>query len=285
METMLKKPYAGRTAVVTGGADGIGRALAERFAALGMKVAVLDIRADAAAEAAHALLPLGAPATLAIGCDVADPAAMTAAAERIQAELGSIAIVWANAGVGTAGPFGEARWRNIEWVLSVNVLGVIHTARAFFPVLKTEREAGGPCLIGITASSASLHHPGPGLEIYGASKHATMGVAEGIRMEALAAGIDCTILCPGLTDTRIWDGARARPERFGGARHAEETAGERWRREGMSVEFVADATMAAIARGDTFCCPTTAQGIASFEARVAAIRQGFIEEDSPARTG
>jgi NAD(P)-dependent dehydrogenase (short-subunit alcohol dehydrogenase family) len=264
--------FRDRVAVITGGADGIGKALGRAFAAAGMKVALLDIRADAAKETAASLLANGYDVR-GYACDVTLTESIEAAVDAVSADFGSVALLCANAGVGAAGGPIAAKPATADWVLSVNQKGVLDTLRLFRPLMD---DAAGPRHVMVTASSASLVSPVQSrLALYGGSKHCTMGIAEAAAAELAEDGIGTTILCPGLINTRIWDGARARPDHFGGARHLPEETGEMWRREGMSVDWVADCALAAIAVGDRYCAPVDAHSVDDFEARVRAIRAGF----------
>jgi NAD(P)-dependent dehydrogenase (short-subunit alcohol dehydrogenase family) len=264
--------FKDRVAVVTGGADGIGKALAKAFAAHGMKLALLDIRADAVHETARELAESGAVARGYV-CDVTLPQSLQTAAAAVSADLGPIALLCANAGVGAAGGPIAAKDGTIDWVLSVNQKGTLDTLRSFCPLFS---DANGPRHVLVTASSASLVSPAASrLALYGGSKHCTMGMAEAAAVELAEQGIATTILCPGLINTRIWDGARARPDHFGGARYQPEEAGEMWRQNGMDVDWVAACTVEAITNGDRYCAPVDAHSVDDFEARVAAIRAGF----------
>ena len=224
----------GKTAIVTGGGDGIGRALALELAKAGAHVAVADIRGDAADAVAAEAKATGVKA-IGLTCDVSDEAAIAAMAEQTVKELGPVQIVWANAGLGIGQGFTTAKRDNLRWMYKVNVDGVIDTVRAFAPSLK---EQSGWRAIGITGSMAGLTWPEGATPAYAATKYAVIGIAEGLRTELEGDGIGVTLLCPGLVNTRIWDGGRARPERFGGPRHAPEESGERWRTHGMSAEEV-----------------------------------------------
>jgi NAD(P)-dependent dehydrogenase (short-subunit alcohol dehydrogenase family) len=261
--------FKDRVAVITGGADGIGKALGAGLAAAGMKVALLDIREEAAKEAAAEI----GGAARGYACDVTLKDSVEAAAVSVGADFGAVSLLCANAGVGAAGGPFVAKDRTIEWVLSVNQKGVLDTLRVFRPLM---RDGDGPRHVLVTASSASLVSPAaPRLALYAGSKHCTMGMAEAAAAELAEEGIGTTILCPGLINTRIWDGARARPEQFGGPRLMPEETGEMWRNQGMPVEWVIEEALAAIDRGDRYCAPVDAHSVDDFEARVTAIRSGF----------
>jgi NAD(P)-dependent dehydrogenase (short-subunit alcohol dehydrogenase family) len=261
--------FAGRVAVITGGADGIGKALGGGLASAGLHVALLDIREDAAKDAAA---EIGGDAR-GYGCDITLTASIEAAAAAVEADFGPIALLCANAGVGAAGGPLAAKASTIDWVLSVNQKGTLDTLRVFRPLLRDE---SGPRHVLVTASSASLVSPAASrLALYGGSKHCTMGMAEAAAAELAEDGIGTTIFCPGLLDTRIWDGARARPDHFGGPRYQPEETGEMWRARGMPVEWAVAEAIAAINCSDRYCAPVDAHSVDEFEARVAAIRAGF----------
>lgn len=238
---------SGKNAVITGGGDGIGRALALELAKAGANVAVTDIRGDAAETVANEAAALGVT-SVGFACDVTDEVSIEKMAANAVEELGPMQIVWANAGLGIGQGFTTARRENLRWMYQVNVDGVIDAVRAFSDSLK---EQDGFRAIGVTASMASLTHPDAGTPSYSASKYAVMGIAEGLRTELAPDCIGVTVLCPGLVNTRIWDGARARPEKFGGPRHAPEEAGAHWREAGMSVDEVGRWGVEAL-RGEQF---------------------------------
>jgi NAD(P)-dependent dehydrogenase (short-subunit alcohol dehydrogenase family) len=261
--------YAGRVAVVTGGADGIGLALGTALSAAGMRVALLDVRGEAAVASAEAL----GNGTRGYRCDVTLEADLTDTAKAVARDMGPVAILCANAGVGAGGGMMNARQTAIDWVFAVNLHGLIGSLRAFVPLMT---EAGLPRAVCITASSASLSSPSAPLTLYAGSKHATMGVAEAAAAELEAQGIATTILCPGLINTRIWDGARARPDHFGGPRHADEASGAHWRQNGMPVDWVGEVAVKAIAAGQRYCAPVDQVGVDAFETRTEAIRAGIV---------
>jgi NAD(P)-dependent dehydrogenase (short-subunit alcohol dehydrogenase family) len=232
---------AGGVAVVTGGGDGIGRALVLEAARRGMRLAVADIRQDAALQVAAEVQALGGEA-IALACDVSDPASIEDAAAAVTTRYGHANLVWANAGIGIAGGFLDARRRNLDWMYRVNVYGTFDTLRGFHALLP----GTGLRHFGITGSMAGLTASAGASPAYDASKYAVVGIAEGLRAELEGTGTGVTLLCPGLVNTRIWDGGRARPGRFGGPRSQPEETGERWRRDGMDPAFVARAALDAV---------------------------------------
>lgn len=263
--------YRGRWAVVTGAGEGIGLALAQAFARLGINVAVVDIRSEAAEAAARDLKVFGVE-TLPIACDVSDHASVTALAERLADADILPSILWINAGVAVGASVLDVNPRTLEWIYGVNVLGAIWTAQAVVPLLL---RAEGPRHVGITASVASVTPVHGPFTIYSASKHATAAVGEALAAELTPQGVGVTILCPGLVNTGIWDAARARPERFGGARQLPHAVGERWR-QAQGPEVVVEPALRSIVAGGGWCVvPTEEDSAGQFESRHAAIRNGF----------
>ncbi len=212
--------FQGKRALVTGAGDGIGEMLAKNLAGAGLSVVVQDIRLDAAERVAQEIGEAATP----IAFDVSDREACMSAAETI-AKDGPLNLLWANAGVGVGASILKGRPNAIEWAVGVNVLGVVWTTQAFVPLMAS---ATGPRHVGFTASSAALRKAEGAHPLYATSKHATFAFAESLSTELANEGINSTILCPGLLNTKIWDGARARPDRFGGPRFADPALSKQW---------------------------------------------------------
>lgn len=206
---------AGRVAVVTGGGDGIGRGIAHALAGAGAKVAVTDIDLAAAERVAAELVAAGATAC-AFRADVADADAMNTLADDVEAALGPVAILCNNAGVMLDGPLTESTAGDWQWVLSVNLLGVVHGVQAFVPRMQANGIAGH---IVNTGSMAGLA-PRLGLQlgIYSASKAAVVSYSEMLRSELAEEGIGVSVLCPSTVNTRIWEADRNRPASLGEGR-------------------------------------------------------------------
>ena len=213
--------FAGKLALVTGAGDGIGAMLARGFASWGMRVCVQDIRAEAANAVANAIGNGAFPLVF----DVSDRDATMAAAVELNEKQEVISLLWCNAGAGLGSSLLSGKPTTIEWGFGVNVLGVIWTAQAFAPLMVNQ---DGPRHVGFTASSASLRTPRQSMPLYPVTKHAGFAVADALAGELEAQGIASTILFPGLLNTKIWNGARARPDRFGGPRLADSALSARW---------------------------------------------------------
>jgi NAD(P)-dependent dehydrogenase (short-subunit alcohol dehydrogenase family) len=197
-----------KVAVVTGAASGIGRALAAAFAAEGMRVVLADVEASALDEAAHAIARGGAR-TIAVPTDVSKGEQVEALAVAAERAFGAVHVVCNNAGVSVSGLSWMHTIADWEWVLGVNLWGVIHGARTFTPRLI----AGGvESHIVNTASMAGLLSA-PGMAIYDVAKHGVVTLSESLyhELRMLGAPVGVSVLCPGFVNTRILDSARNRP--------------------------------------------------------------------------
>lgn len=198
---------SGKVAVVTGAASGIGLALSRAFAAADMKVVLADIEAGAL-EKAVADLPEGTEA-LSVVCDVSVGAEVEALRDAAVERFGAVHVVCNNAGVSTGGPVWQHSVEDWEWVLGVNLWGVIHGVRAFTPLLIEQGEGH----IVNTASMAGVTSP-PFMGVYNVTKHAVVTLSEtlfGDLSMAGAAGVGVSVLCPGWVQTRIHEAGRNRP--------------------------------------------------------------------------
>jgi NAD(P)-dependent dehydrogenase (short-subunit alcohol dehydrogenase family) len=198
----------GKVAVVTGGASGIGYALARGFAAEGARVVIGDVEAAALDRAVSELRDSGAEVE-GVVTDVTDPAQMQALAAAAVTRFAGVHIFCNNAGVGGGGLSWEMPLSTWEWVIGVNLWGVIHGVRAFVPLLMQQTEAH----IVNTASVAGLV-AAPFMGPYNASKHAVVAISETLHHELAmsAPQVKVSVLCPGWVNTNIAESARNRPE-------------------------------------------------------------------------
>lgn len=202
---------AGRVAVITGGASGIGLAMARRFGAEGMKVVLADIERPVL-ERAGADLAAGDVDVLTVPTDVSLADDVDALAATALDHFGDVHLVCNNAGVGSRGlPIAELPLADFEWVVAVNLFGVIHGLRAFLPHLRAN-DVGH---IVNTASVSGLYHL-PRMGPYNASKAAIVALSETLRFELSAEGsrVGVSVLCPSWVRTSISTSDRNRPERF-----------------------------------------------------------------------
>jgi NAD(P)-dependent dehydrogenase (short-subunit alcohol dehydrogenase family) len=197
----------GRVAVVTGAASGIGRGMAERWCAEGMKVVLADIEADALAAAERELRAGGAD-VVSVVTDVSSAASMDALARASVDAFGAVHLVCNNAGVGGGGMMQELTTDDWQWVLGVNLWGVIHGIRVFLPILLQQDEAH----MVNTASMAGLV-TGPFMGPYNATKFAVVAISETLFKEMSMQGtsVGVSVLCPGWVDTNIAESDRNRP--------------------------------------------------------------------------
>lgn len=193
----------GRVAVITGAGSGIGRALAQRMAAEGMRVALADVDPTGLGETAQGLVEAGHDpgAVLAQPTDVRLEAEVDALADRVFREWGQVDVLCNNAGVFVGGFLWERPAADLEFVLGVNLWGILHGIRAFVPRMIA---AGGPGHIVNTCSIAGLlgtPYAGP----YGISKFAALAATEALAadLEVVGSALKVTALCPGVVRTSI----------------------------------------------------------------------------------
>jgi len=146
-----------------------------------------------------------------------------------------------------------------------------------------QKEATAPRHVCVTASSIALAAPEGPFTIYAATKHAAMGIAEALRGELANTHVGVTVLCPGLTDTNIWNAGQARPERLGGVVSRPHAEGEHWRTQGLDPAWIAAEAIKAIDANAPYVGPMHKSSTAAFERRTAAIREGFVLRDDPLR--
>ena len=213
---MPEADLKGRSAVITGGAGGIGLGIAAALAQRGVRVLLADIDIDTATAEAAALSAAGCDAG-AIKVDVTDEASIGALADAAFARFGVVNMVFNNAGVGVPGPLEKLHPRNWEWAFAVNVRAIFYAARAFVPRMLTSGEA---CRIINTASEHALGLPEEGgfITPYTGTKHAVLGLSLGMRRDYAGTPLDVSVICPALVSSRIWKAATVRPAAYGGPR-------------------------------------------------------------------
>jgi len=251
----------GKVAVVTGGASGIGRALAARFRDAGMQVAIADVEAGALEATAQELGVLG------VVCDVADHASVTSLRDTVVSSFGGVHLLCNNAGVGGGGAIADTTMNDWRWVLGVNLWGVIHGLDAFLPLLVEQGEGH----VVNTASIAGLTAPA-GIGPYNASKYAVVAISETLRGELSGSGVGVSVLCPGYVRTNIFTSQRNRPQRLRNeqtkvaARVMNAGIIDTAMREGMAPEAVADKVHDAVVH-DQFWVITHPEMLDGYAAR------------------
>lgn len=195
----------GRTAFVTGGASGIGLGLVRALLAEGCKVAIADVREDAIAAA---LATLDNREVMGVALDVASRTGFAAAADRVEAEFGPVSLLFNNAGVNLFQPIEESSYDDWDWVLGVNLGGVVNGVATFVPRMQ---QRGGDCHIVNTASMAAFLC-GPSAGIYNTAKAAVRGLSESLRYSLAPHGIGVSLLLPGLVKSQIHASDAVRPD-------------------------------------------------------------------------
>jgi NAD(P)-dependent dehydrogenase (short-subunit alcohol dehydrogenase family) len=265
----------GKTAVVTGGANGIGEGIVLALAEAGASSVVADLEVERAEEVAARARRHGVDA-VAAAVDVADFASVDALAAAAYERFGAVHVLCNNAGVGAMSPLDALAPGDWEWVLSVNLGGVFNGVRAFVPRMRAQ---GGGAHIVNTASEHGLGVPFAGMGVYTASKHAVVGLSDVMRHDYAAEGIGVSVLCPGWVNTTIWNCARNRPGRFGGPVETPAEVGRLWEERGMDPLEVGRATVAAVARGDFWILThPEVRGVAETRCREVAAAFDALDE-------
>jgi NAD(P)-dependent dehydrogenase (short-subunit alcohol dehydrogenase family) len=231
------KELTGKVAAVTGAASGLGRAMALAFADQGMHVALADVE-EAKLEAVEAAIRDKGARSLSMRVDVSKAAEVEAFAERTVSELGAVHVVCNNAGVAVSGAVWENSEAEWQWILGVNLWGVVHGVRAFAPRLIAQNEGH----IVNTASVAGLISP-PGMGAYCVSKHAVVTLSESLHQDLSERGsaVGVSVLCPAYVPTGIADSERNRPSAIASAAKSK----ERLAKEAMLRKAVAAGKLSA----------------------------------------
>ena len=220
------KDFAGRTAFVTGGANGVGLGIVRNLLSEGCKVAIADIR-QVPIDAA--LANLDNREVMGLRLDVMDRAAFAAAADEVEAELGPVSLLFNNAGINLFQTIEDSSYDDWDWVLGVNLGGVINGVMTFAPRMKARAQSGevvGGHIVN-TASMASFMASGaPG--IYNTAKFAVRGLSYSLRHSMYQYGIGVSVVHPGLVKSMIYASDDVRPDELKGAmKPIDPAAGER----------------------------------------------------------
>jgi len=243
--------WTGKGAIVTGAASGIGFGLATVLAQAGVRVALVDIQADAVAEAAGRITAQGVPA-IGVPLDVSDREAVREAAARIDRDLGKVHFVFNNAGVELGGrKLLEVEDREWDWLFGVNVFGVIHGIRHFLPLVQKHGEGGH---VVNTASVAGFWvNPQFRLGPYAATKYPVVALTEALAQDLEGTNIGASVLAPAAVNTHIHRSGANRPSRFGGPYQRDGAEGlASALAAGMAPEEVGRRVMRGIERRDLY---------------------------------
>jgi NAD(P)-dependent dehydrogenase (short-subunit alcohol dehydrogenase family) len=266
------RTFKGRIAVITGGAAGIGRAMAERFARAGMKIVLADVEAGALNRTARELRSAGTE-VLAVRTDVSKAPSVENLARQALKNFGGVQILCNNAGVyppDRFSPIWEVPLEDWKWALDVNLYGIVHGIRAFMPAMLKSGQEGH---IVNTASLAGMLS-GAVSPVYGATKHAAVRLTEAMyaTLKEQKAKIAVSVLCPGVVRTGIFQSERNRPGKLRGvgAPAKYKSLGDIPMQNAMSPEDVAEQVFEAV-RKRQFYVITTSGYDDALRARMNAI--------------
>ena len=263
---------AGKLAVITGGASGIGLGMARAFAGAGMRLVLADVEVDAADAAASALRGRGAQVR-AVRTDVADPVSVESLARDVFATEGAVHVLCNNAGVCVEAPVAGGSDDDWNWLFAVNVHGARNVLRAFVPRMRAQ---GGAAQIVNTGSFNSLV-PAGFLGIYSATKFAMLGLSECLRQELEPDGIAVATLIPLGVNTRLDQSQRNRPPGQAPNPQAMKSS-EAALRAGQDPDAVGEAVLRGIREGARFIFPDGSM-VGVLRAQLGAVLQAMEAAD------
>ncbi len=269
----------GKTAFITGGASGLGLAMAHAFGEAGMQVMLADIEQDALDKAVSELAERQIKVA-GVPCDVAVRQSVQEAAAKTVETFGKVHIVCNNAGVGAGGPIDQVKPADWDWILAVNLLGVVYGMETFLPLIREHGEGGA---FVNTASMAGMISP-PGMEPYSATKFAVVAMSEGWAGQLAPENINVAVLCPGFVKTRINQSGRTRQAQYGGPVDSP-VAADSLVNSGIDPERVGRRVLEAVRAKERYIF-THPDMKAFAEARFAGILAAFdVAAQSPALAG
>ncbi len=273
------KDLRDKVAFVTGGASGLGLGMARAFGREGMKVMIADIEQSALTRAVQELKDSQVRAEGVI-CDVGSRASLREAALKTIASFGKVHVVCNNAGVAVGGDVGTVAERDWDWIMDVNLMGVVYGTEVFAPLIESHGEGGH---FVNTASMAGMIGF-PRAEPYCATKFAVVAMSEGWHGQLAAKNIGVSVLCPGFVQTRIYDSFRNKPARYGAADASTIGIGDTIRdtqtmvEAGIPTEPVGQRVVEAIKDNDLYIFTHT-EFRGAVEARFAAILAAFDKSE------
>lgn len=275
--------FTGKTAVISGGAEGIGLSIAKALGEQKMNIVLTDIDATNLQKAAAELETSGVPVLAAV-LDVADEAQWQSVSEQAIERFGKIHMVVNNAGVGGgSGPIESQEKQAWQWAIDVNLMGVVYGAKVMLPLIKEHNEGGWIVNVASMAGMGGLPYGGA----YNATKAAVVALSESWAEELKSKGIRVSVLCPAFVQTRIYDSERNRP-----AKYKSETAtqdgnnnfskiSEQMVKNGIDVSIVGKRVVEALIDGEMYIF-THPNYRPVVQGRYDAIDKAFIKsEKSP----
>lgn len=231
------KDLADKTAVVSGGGQGIGRGIALALAHEGMRVALLDIERDAPERTAKEIESAGGRA-FGLQADVTSERSLADAAAAVAKAFGPVHVLSNNAGVSAPqGPIASKTDKDWQWVFSVNLFGIVKSVQAFLPGMRAHGQGGH--IVNTSSMAGLIAVPELQVGVYTASKYACTGYCEILRAELAPENIGVSVLCPGLIDTQLAaTSARNRPADFGGPLEKPKPMPDEMRKTAMQPEEV-----------------------------------------------
>jgi len=246
------KDFYGKTAFITGAANGIGLGMSITFAKAGMNIIMSDIRKDDLDKAAEEVKKYN-KGVYTIAVDVSDRVAMKEAADEAERAFGKVHILCNNAGINMFGPIDQATYDDWDWMINVNLYGVINGLISFLPKIKAHGEGGHIVNTASMAAFVSSHGTG----VYSATKHAVRGLTETLWYNLAPQNIGVSMLCPGFVNSNIHKTEELRPEQFKNSGYAVgqkmfEGMGKTMQAIGMSPLEVGERVLRGIQNNDLF---------------------------------
>ena len=246
--------FEGRTAVISGGAEGIGLSIAKALGEQKMNIVLADIDEKNLLKSAAELESLGIPVLAAL-LDVADEMQWKSVAEKVVERFGKVHMVVNNAGVGgDSGPIENQETEGWQWALGVNLMGVVYGAKVMTPLIKDHGEGGWILNVASMAGMGGVPYSGA----YTASKAAVVALSESWAAELKDKRIGVSVLCPAFVQTRIYDSERNRPNKYKSENYQIENESsfskqtKQMVKDGIDVSIVGKRVVEAINHGELY---------------------------------
>ena len=246
--------FEGRTAVISGGAEGIGLSIAKALGEQKMNIVLADIDEKNLLKSSAELESLGIPVLAAL-LDVADEMQWKSVAEKAVERFGKVHMVVNNAGVGgDSGPIENQETEGWQWALGVNLMGVVYGAKIIIPLIKDHGEGGWILNVSSMAGMGGVPYSGA----YTASKAAVVALSESWAQELKDKGIGVSVLCPAFVQTRIYDSERNRPDKYKSENYQIENESsfskqtKQMVKDGIDVSIVGKRVVEAIDHGELY---------------------------------